>query len=338
MGNFKKVSYYALFVIGSLLIAASALSLFYNISSTWWIKSLNFPRLQFLLAGLFCLLLLVIVKKKRATADWIVMAGLSLTIILNASYVVPYTAIAGAEVPSADNGEGLTSKKISLLIANVYMKNRKAETLAAIIKEQHPDIVFLMETNQWWQQQMQPVGNSYPYSILYPLDNTYGFLLYSRYPISDSAIRFLKNPGVPSLHIQLKLTNRQSIMFHGIHPVPPVPSQYPDNVGEKAGELEEVAAIVAKETLPVIVAGDLNDVAWSKTSRLFNEHSRLKDVRTGRGLYNSFDATSLLFRWPLDHVFVSDEFRFVDIKRLKKFGSDHFPIYVELALPASPDE
>jgi endonuclease/exonuclease/phosphatase (EEP) superfamily protein YafD len=38
-------------------------------------------------------------------------------------------------------------------------------------------------------------------------------------------------------------------------------------------------------------------------------------------------------RWPLDHVYVSEEFRVMSFRKLNYFGSDHFPIYVALALP-----
>nr|MDQ3102192.1 endonuclease [Bacteroidota bacterium] len=38
------------------------------------------------------------------------------------------------------------------------------------------------------------------------------------------------------------------------------------------------------------------------------------------------------FRYPLDHLFHSDHFTVIDIQRQEFFGSDHFPIYVELNL------
>ncbi|MFO1047449.1 MAG: endonuclease/exonuclease/phosphatase family protein [Geminicoccaceae bacterium] len=85
-----------------------------------------------------------------------------------------------------------------------------------------------------------------------------------------------------------------------------------------------------RERLPVIVAGDLNDVAWSRTSRLFRRLSGLIDPRIGRGPYNSFHAGHRWLRWPLDHVFYSPDFLLHRLRRLPAFGSDHFPILIEL--------
>ena len=76
--------------------------------------------------------------------------------------------------------------------------------------------------------------------------------------------------------------------------------------------------------------GDLNDVAWSRTTRLFQRISGLLDPRVGRYFMNTFHADYPLLRWSLDHIFHSTDFALVDMKRLAHIGSDHFPIYVVL--------
>jgi hypothetical protein len=81
---------------------------------------------------------------------------------------------------------------------------------------------------------------------------------------------------------------------------------------------------------PAIVAGDFNDVAWSHTSRLMQRTGGLLDPRVGRGLYNTFDATLPLLRYPLDHIFHTEHFTLAELRRLPFIGSDHFPMSATL--------
>jgi hypothetical protein len=176
-------------------------------------------------------------------------------------------------------------------------------------------------------------------------------LLYSRLELENSEIRFLIEPAIPSLRSQVRLRSGTLVTLYGVHPRPPG-GQGPDEekdsgIEEAAGEEDEdddrvdsvmrdaelllVAIEVQKlGDVPVIVAGDFNDVAWSRTTHLFQRLGGLLDPRVGRGLFNTFDTRSRLLRYPLDHVFASRHFFLVELRRLPDIGSDHFPIFVVL--------
>lgn len=331
MNTAKKIIFYACLVVGTLLILATILSLLYN-TKLWFLKVLDFPREQVLIGLVLCLILFVPVNKSWKYPSVSFTAGLVISVIIQTTFILPYTPLASKEVSSADPSSVGKSASFSLLLVNVWMKNDNVAPLLDIINGTNPDMVLAMETNQWWTDQLRPLRKKYKYVVSYPLDNTYGMVLYSKLPLSQTDIKFLIHTTVPSIHTQVKLPNGKRFILHAMHPVPPKPSKYPDNVGEEEAELVKVGKMVVQSKLPSIVAGDFNDVAWSHTSRLFGTQSKLGDVRVGRGLYNSFSAKNILMRWPLDHVYASTEFRVLEIERLPKFGSDHFPILVGMAL------
>ncbi len=156
--------------------------------------------------------------------------------------------------------------------------------------------------------------------------------------LENTDFAFLVEKDVPSLTPLITLRSGVKVNCYFIHPKPPVPSEAPSSITRDA-ELIMVAKNVKKSKMPVIAAGDLNDVGWSRTSKLFQKISGLLDPRIGRGLFATFNANNKFFRWPLDHIFHSKDFRVKNIKRLDYIGSDHFSIYINLSYePETKDE
>jgi endonuclease/exonuclease/phosphatase (EEP) superfamily protein YafD len=82
-----------------------------------------------------------------------------------------------------------------------------------------------------------------------------------------------------------------------------------------------------------LVTGDLNDVAWSKVTTLFQKKSGLLDPRKGRGLYSTFHAKLPQFlRFPVDHLFHSKQIGFKSLNTVRLPGSDHLGICYEFTL------
>tara|TARA_B100001540_G_scaffold303181_1_gene311521 strand:- start:2489 stop:3586 length:1098 start_codon:yes stop_codon:yes gene_type:complete len=295
--------------------------------SHWSVRALDFPRLQ--LAFLACLLLL---------AQWLtldVSRGASWALLLVAAgclawqlwWILPYTPLWRAEVRPAP-GEDHT-RRLRILTANVLQSNRNAQALLDLVREYEPDVLVTMESDRWWQERLDQLQDSMPHSIKCPLDNLYGMHVYSRLPLAHTETAFLVEDDVPSMHCLLTLRDGTRVRMHFLHPAPPSPTENEESA-ERDAELVIVARSVAGTQRPVVVTGDLNDVAWSPTTRLFRKLSGLLDPRVGRGMFNTFHAGYPFLRWPLDHLFHSRHFTLRDMRRLPKIGSDHFALLTEL--------
>ncbi len=325
----------AVLVLGGFVIAVTLLSLLR--AKAWWIRIWDFPRFQLALAGLTALAVTALVEPPLdAPARWLFLAALGLATAFQAGLVWRYTPLAPREVQR--NRSDDPAGHVSIVISNVLQKNRDADRLLRAIRSVDPDIVLCVETDDWWREKLDALEETHPHAVKCPLPNTYGMVLYSRLPLHDTSIDFLIQPDIPSIQAKVELRNREIVWLNCVHPRPPAPGESDESL-ERDAELLLVGKRVCDAEQPVIVCGDLNDVAWSRTTRLFQKTSRLVEPRKGRGLYNTFHARVPIFRFPLDHIFHSDSFRLIVMKRLGYVGSDHFPVYAALSYePAAEHE
>ncbi|WP_222429707.1 endonuclease/exonuclease/phosphatase family protein [Cobetia crustatorum] len=305
----------------------------------WSVRVMDFPRLQ--LAVLWAVLLLAdlcigdLSLAMRTPLVLIALAG----VIYQAHWILPYTRLYPCESGVAKHSD--PQRHVRLLTANVLTTNHESDKLLAIVKREKPDVLVTLESDDWWQERLDVLEANTPdygycHTLKCPLDNLYGMHVYSRLPLHDASIDYLVEEGVPSMHAQLELKSGDRIRVHFLHPAPPSPTENEES-SERDAELVIVARSVARSRQPVIVTGDLNDVAWSRTTHLFRKLSGLLDPRVGRGMFNTFHANLPLLRWPLDHLFHSSHFSVVRVARMEAFGSDHFPLLTELALTPNQD-
>lgn len=300
----------------------------------WWgVRAFDFPQLQFFCFGLLCVGLFFCLFPLQSIYLWILFAIVIGALLYHLWIIFPYTEYAKTTVPTwTEKSEISETSGFKILTSNVLMENDDYEGFLKMALDADPDIIFMLETDEKWKENVHDsLNEKYPHQILCPKDNTYGLLFYSRIPLEDAEIRFLVDQKVPSIKTVLILEEGNKVQLYGIHPTPPAPGEN-DWSTERDAELVLIGREAKNCDLPVMIMGDLNDVAWSHTTRLFIRISELLDPRMGRGFFNTFNAKYLLMRWPLDHVFLSPHFEVKKIGRLDHFHSDHFPIFIELAL------
>ncbi len=323
---------WSVWVVGGLALLVTLLPLLRQ--TAWWVRIFDFPRLQIVAGLVISLVAQLALPAPDGVGRTSFLVSLVVAVLYQARRIWPYTPLHRRQVADASRPADDEANHLSIMVANVLMYNRDASRCLGHIAHRKPDIVLAVETDDWWLSQLRRIETDYPYTCHAPLPNTYGMLVFSRLPLLEPQIRYLLDADIPSFHGRAVLPNGVVVNLHFLHPKPPAP-QEAKNSARRDAELLVVGKMIEHHHGPTIVAGDLNDVAWSHTSELFRRLSRLLDPRIGRGLLPTFHADHRLLRWPLDHVFHSAHFRLQHLARLTHIGSDHFPIYIRLSYEPS---
>lgn len=315
--------------IFALLMILATVTSFFN-HKVWWIRMFDFPRIQIALLSVMLLFSYLFMRYSALNlVDLVLIILLFVALFIQAYHILRFLKIFAFEIKSTSNKN--PELKLSIIISNVLMTNRKPEKLLYQVQKYNPDLICFVETDQWWQDQLEHLKKSYPYHIDVPQDDTYGMHLFSKLELYNPEVRYLIEKDIPSIHTEFKLGSHL-INASLIHPKPPAPNEAWTSK-KRDQEILLMAEVIRETQEPYILMGDLNDVAWSETTRQFKKVSGLLDPRRGRGFFNTYNAKNPFLRWPLDHVFVSQHFQLVRMKRLKSVGSDHFPILIVLTIP-----
>ncbi|NJK87758.1 MAG: hypothetical protein HC906_19085 [Bacteroidales bacterium] len=164
---------YGFLILGliSVILTATAMLM----KKQWWIRIIDFPRLQIIvlllisIAGIFTF---------TDTYQWFVTVVLTLVftaLFIQVSYIFPYFPFTAKDISSYS---GRSGKSISLMVANVRKDNRRARDLLRLIYHFRPEVLLTVETNRWWAEALKELNDHYPYCVKVPLENTYGMMLF----------------------------------------------------------------------------------------------------------------------------------------------------------------
>ncbi len=314
-------------ILGGFVITVTVLPFFR--SKAWWVRVWDFPRFQLAVAGALAIVGAVATNEGAPSpGSWLFVGALGGAVLYQAAFVWRYSRLAPLEVERSRTD---TQPRLTVAVSNVLQSNRASDRLIRVLTTADADVMLFVETDSWWQERLDVQLRTHPHTVQCPLSNTYGMLLYSRLPLLDTSIDFLVEPDIPSIQAQVRLDDGTPVWLNCVHPRPPAPGQSDESL-ERDTELLLVGKRVRDSAQPVVVCGDLNDVAWSRTTRLFQKTSGLVDPRKGRGMFSTFHARFPGVRFPLDHILHSTGFRLVQMRRLPFVGSDHFPVVATLSL------
>ncbi|KQI68927.1 hypothetical protein AN189_08790 [Loktanella sp. 3ANDIMAR09] len=318
-------------VVGTVLFALCAATFLPLLTfDTWWIRFLDFPRLQFL-AGLLVSLALF-VTLRRAQPSWgtiLTLAGIA-AIGLQVAKLWPYQPLATKMVASVLRCDA--DDRLRVLVTNVQVANRNDDSVLDMVRSQDPDVLVVLETSPWWDNALAPLDDQFDHIVReQPESAYYGMHVYSRHPFTQSDMTYPMGVDTPMFDGQIAHPT-MPIHLLGVHPRPP----HQTNGGQPSTMRDATilhAATRARETSAVsVIAGDFNLAPWEDTAQRALRIGALLDPRAGRGPMNSYMADSDLMRWPLDQVLWQSGPGLLDMTVLPSVGSDHHPVRVDLCL------
>jgi endonuclease/exonuclease/phosphatase (EEP) superfamily protein YafD len=312
-----------------LFMAGGTLLSIVSRSAHWFVRGWDFPRPLIASLALLAGLPYAAFFFDNDLFGWVFLGAVGGCVAWQTYRIAPYMPLAPVTVQDANPVDPDAS--LRLLTSNVQQGNTKYDRWLQVARQADSDIILALEVNEQWKRHIDGLSDDFPYRVSQPQDNCYGMMLLSRLKLIDPTIRFVVQDDVPSIHTGIELRNGKAIYLHCVHPRPPEPRK-----DQHATARDAEVVIIGREIderkdhRPTIIAGDFNDVAWSHTTELFIQLSGLLDPRRGRGLFNSFHAEHPWFRFPLDHVFHSNDFKLAVLRVLDYVGSDHFPVLTEL--------
>ncbi len=301
----------------------------------WFFRTADFVRIQSLFIQ-FTLLVLLILRDEFDLYSWIMATALVGSMAYQLIKVIPYSSLYPQKKDKTESN-GL----VSILAGNVLQTNTRYPDFLEEIKRFDPDLVLTMESNKEWENSLSKIGRDYPFSVKVPLENFYGMHLYSKVALDNVEVKYQIEADKPSIFFDYPMKGKNSIFFCCLHPAPPSPTEN-ETSKEADAELILTGKQIRKKNRPSVVCGDMNDVVWSRTTRLFKKMTGMVDPRVGRGFFSTYNANYFFLRFPLDHLFHTKDLFVGKMVRSRYFGSDHYAMYYEIhhkrnaPLPESP--
>ena len=294
-------------------------------SDRWWIRVLDFPRLQQVIALLILTIPVILYFRYfqllAGSALIMIIATLSYHFITLYPYLPTKSDFDVADCPAGN--------ELSIMVANVKMRSDPDGSLLKLVRTVQPDILLAMETHETWNEALAPLEKMMPHTIAHISDSTYGIHLFSKLLLDSPAIRFLAGQDTPQIVTGVTLRNGETVDFLGIHPRPPKPTHDTTTSGRDA-VLYEAAFLLRDSERTGIVAGDFNATPWERTVEQMREIGQLEDPRRHYGYVATFSARSWWMSWPLDQIFHEAGFVTISLERLSNIGSDHYPFVARL--------
>lgn len=270
-------------------------------------------RLHYLLLSLLCTFIFLWAGRWKWLSLSLLAAGLNVPVLL------PAYLSAGEIVD--------TKASLRIVMANVNSENGNYADFITWAGKQKPELIIVHEATPEWVKVLAPLERNYPYRIILQRRDPFGILVFSKLPFEKQQVLGFGKGQHPSLFLRLKKGGHE-LGIVTVHTVPPVDKEL---FALRNRELDDAAEVVARIKGARILIGDLNITPWSPYFTAMKNRGGLRDGRAGFGILPSWPAMLPGLMIPIDHLLVSREVEVRELSVGEEIGSDHLPLFAEVA-------
>ncbi len=303
--------------IGALLALLTAVG---YLGRLWWRFDLvaHF-RLQYLVCLLGAAVGLAALRRFR-------LAGVCLLVsVANLAAVAPLYLGSPAALDDVPVEERVRLRALSL---NLHEANRNHEAVRALVRDEQPDLLLLMEYTERWFEDLVDLTDIYPHVIARPQGGPFGIALFSAHPFESADIEFIGEEPHPTVVARITIGDAPLTVI-GTHPRPPLGAEASRLRNEQLADLADRAGQIAP---PLLLLGDLNITRFSPYFRRLLAHSSLRDSAVGFGYQPTWPTYAPPLLIPIDHALVSEGVGILDRRVGPHVGSDHYPLIIDFEL------
>jgi len=225
--------------------------------------------------------------------------------------------------PTASRPEA-GAASIRLYSANLWVRNRDVEAIAASIRQADADVVMLIELGDATAPHLDALIGDYPHRIASPrIDRPNGdvrSVIASRFPLVA-----LPRPDTFEAIGATAMTPLGPVNLVSVHLTRPWPFE------ESWGQISQTMALDGMlENLsgPVVVAGDFNSVSNARIGKMVQRDIGLRPAAGFPGTWPAALPSALGI--TIDQVYASPDLAFVSRRLGQSTGSDHRPVVTEI--------
>jgi endonuclease/exonuclease/phosphatase (EEP) superfamily protein YafD len=249
----------------------------------------------------------------------ILASSIVLIVLLVAQGMWPYYASSRvSELSKVATGE----RELKVASFNAWLGNKDVEAVRAEVARIDADVIALLELGAGHHVIYDQLKAQYPFNAQCANTKRCTFGILSKYPLSNVTDQMVA-PGPAYMRASLG-PEFGGLAIFAVHT-----NRFP----ESRAQLNQVKALVAElETVtgPHIVMGDFNATPYSRVTETLSSQANLTRFTN----LPTWPARFGLPQIAIDHIFASPGIRQLESQSIgNSAGSDHFPIFLKVAVP-----